>query len=282
MKKQEKGGKSVSVMTIREELIKREQDILKLIQIAEKNIGNKQNSTVQISTGRGRPQYYQSFLDQNGVRRKKYLSTKTNLAEIKSLAQHSYNCEFLKVAYQQLQAVRTALKNIDEESLVNVFAMLHPARRKLINPFVMDIEEYIKRWEAVEIPPSYFDPNLPEFFTERGEQVRSKSEKIIADKYYMIGIPYRYEQPLILLDRGKRVRVRPDFTVLNVRTRVQRFHEHLGRMDDPKYIYKNIYKLRLYEKNGIFVGDQLILTYESKDRPLDMSHLERLIDRYIM
>lgn len=272
----------MSVMTIREELIKREQDILKLIQIAEKNIGNKQNSTVQISTGRGRPQYYQSFLDQNGVRRKKYLSTKTNLAEIKSLAQHSYNCEFLKVAYQQLQAVRTALKNIDEESLVNVFAMLHPARRKLINPFVMDIEEYIKRWEAVEIPPSYFDPNLPEFFTERGEQVRSKSEKIIADKYYMIGIPYRYEQPLILLDRGKRVRVRPDFTVLNVRTRVQRFHEHLGRMDDPKYIYKNIYKLRLYEKNGIFVGDQLILTYESKDRPLDMSHLERLIDRYIM
>ena len=110
---------------------------------------------------------------------------------------------------------------------------------------VMDKEEYIKRWEAVKIPPSYFDPDLPEFFTERGEQVRSKSEKIIADKYYMIGIPYRYEQPLILLDRGKRVRVRPDFTVLNMRTRVQRFHEHLGRMDDPKYINKNIYKLRL-------------------------------------
>ena len=53
-------------------------------------------------------------------------------------------------------------------------------------------------------------------------------------------------------------------------------------MDDPKYINKNIYKLRLYEKNGIYVGDQLILTYESSDRPLDMNHLERLIDRYMM
>ena len=74
----------------------------------------------------------------------------------------------------------------------------------------------------------------------------------------------------------------PDFTVLNKRTRVQRFHEHLGRMDDPKYINKNIYKLRLYEKNGIYVGDQLILTYESKDRPLDMNHRERLIQRYVM
>ena len=123
----------MSVMTIREELLKREQDILKLIQIAEKNIENKQNSTVEISTGKGKTQYYHCFRDQNGVRRKKYLSAKTHIAEIKSLAQYSYTCEFLKVAYMQLQAVRIALKNIDEESLANVFAMLHPARKKLID-----------------------------------------------------------------------------------------------------------------------------------------------------
>lgn len=271
----------MSVMTIREELLKREQDILKLIQTAEKNMEPKQNGTVQISSRRGKPQYYMSFQDQDGVRRKKYLSAKTNLAEIKGLAQYGYTCDFLKVAYLQLQAVRTALKSIDEESLANVFAMLHPARKKLINPFVMDIDEYVKRWEAVEIPPSYFDPKLPEFYAERGERVRSKSEKIIADKYYMLGIPYRYEQPLVLLDKGRRVKVRPDFTVLNTRTRTQRFHEHLGRMDDPEYINKNIYKLRLYEENGIFVGDQLILTYESNDKPLDMRHLDLLISRYM-
>lgn len=269
-------------MTIREELLKKEQEILKLIQLAEKNKGEKQDGTVQITTGRGRPQYYHSFKDPEGKKQLKYLSTKKDLDEIKALAQYSYSCEFLKIAQEQLQAVRAALKNIDEESLANVFGKLHPARKKLINPFVMDDDEYIKRWESVEIPPSYFDPDLPEYYAERGERVRSKSEKIIADKYYMMGIPYRYEQPLILLDKGKRVKVRPDFTVLNMRTRTQRFHEHLGRMDDPKYINKNIYKLRLYEKNGIYVGDQLILTYESKDRPLDMNHLEMLIRRYIL
>ena len=52
-------------------------------------------------------------------------------------------------------------------------------------------------------------------------------------------------------------------------------------MDDPEYISKNIYKLRLYEENGIFVGDQLILTYESNDKPLDMRHLDLLISRYM-
>ena len=156
-----------------------------------------------------------------------------------------------------------------------MFAMLHPARKKLIDPYVMDIEEYVKRWEAVVIPPSYFDPDLPEFFTERGEQVRSKSEKIIADKYYIMGIPYRYEQPLILLDRGKRVRVRPDFTVLNMRTRVQRFHEHLGRMDDSAYVCKNMTKLNEYRRIGIFTGKNLILTTEIDGCPLDMASFRK-------
>ena len=263
-------------------LLKKEKELLNMIQKAEKNRRKAPNGTLRISTTKGVSHYYHFYQDDQGNKKSKYMSMIKNPDEIKELAQYSYTNFFLETANQQLQAVRAALKNIDEESLANVFAMLHPARKKLIDPFVMDNEEYIKRWEAVEIPPSYFDPKLPEFYAERGERVRSKSEKIIADKYFMMGIPYRYEQPLILLDRGNHVRVRPDFTVLNRRTRAQRFHEHLGRMDDPEYINKNIYKLRLYESNGIYVGDQLILTYESKDRPLDMKHLEVMIRRYIV
>ena len=84
------------------------------------------------------------------------------------------------------------------------------------------------------------------------------------------------------MDHKKRVIVRPDFTVLNVRLRIRRFHEHLGKMDDPDYIRKTIYKLRLYEQNGIYVGDQLVLTYESSLQPLDMKHLDIMIKRYFL
>lgn len=272
----------MSVMTIKERLLKKEKELLKLIQFAEKSKSAKKCETLEVSTIRGIPRYYRYNRNKEGKKTAKYLSTKTNLNEIKSLAQYGYTCEFLKVAYEQLEAVQNALKNIDEDSLAKVFSKLNPARKKLINPFVMDEEEYVKRWKAIVIPPSQFDPNLPEYYTERGEQVRSKSEKIIADKYNLLDIPYRYEQPVTLLDKGKRVMVRPDFTVLNKRTLVQRYHEHLGRMDDPKYIAKNIYKLRLYESNGIFVGDQLILTYESSTKPLDMKHLDILIQRYFV
>ena len=45
---------------------------------------------------------------------------------------------------------------------------------------------------------------------------------------------------------------------------------------------RNIYKLRLYEKNGIFIGDQLLLTMESSEQPLDMNHFELMIKHYLL
>ena len=41
-------------------------------------------------------------------------------------------------------------------------------------------------------------------------------------------------------------------------------------------------KIRLYENNGIFVGEQLILTFESSEQPLDKRELELLIEKYLI
>ena len=50
-----------------------------------------------------------------------------------------------------------------------------------------------------------------EIYTERGERVRSKSEKIIADKLFLQNIPYHYERPIYLKGFGM---VYPDFCCL--------------------------------------------------------------------
>lgn len=60
----------------------------------------------------------------------------------------------------------------------------------MINPFVPDEEEMLRRWDAIEYPPGYFSDKTPEIYSERGERVRSKSEKIIADKYNILGFRY--------------------------------------------------------------------------------------------
>ena len=81
---------------------------------------------------------------------------------------------------------------------------------------------------------------IPEIYSERGERVRSKSEKIIADKLYRNGIPYKYEKPLVLKGLGK---IHPDFEILNKRTRKEYFLEHLGKMDDIGYVKKNMRRI---------------------------------------
>ena len=263
-------------------LLEKERNLKKLIRIAESTLNGEEAGGLRISSRKEYNRFYYRFSDEKGKRHDKYLSVQKDSELIKSLAQNDYTKVFLKTAYEQLGAVQKALNKLDDHALADVFSCLHKGRKKLINPFVPDEEEMLRRWDALEYSPGYFSDKTPEIYSERGERVRSKSEKIIADKYNMLGFRYKYEMPLTLMERGKRVIVRPDFTVLNVRLRIRRYHEHLGKMDDPDYIRKNIYKLKLYEQNGIYVGDQLVLTYESSLQPLDMKHLDLIIKRYFV
>ena len=69
--------------------------------------------------------------------------------------------------------------------------------------------------------------------TAKGEYVSSKSEKIIADTLTKNNINYVYELPLRLKGYGT---VKPDFTVLNKRTRQEYVWEHFGMMDGNVYV----------------------------------------------
>ena len=269
-------------MGLREMLLKKEQELEKLVHIAEKHIDSPLSGTLHISMIKGKPRYYHCYLDKDGNKQLKYLSAVKEGPKIMELAQHSYNEAFLKTAIDQLKAVRRALNRIDEDALANVFSLLHNERKKLITPFEPDEEMFVKLWEQDEYQPGYFSDQTPLIYSNRGDRVRSKSEKIIADKYYERGIPYKYEKPLLLRKHSQTITVRPDFTTLNKRTRIQRYHEHFGKMDDPQYARKALEKIKLYENNGIFIGDQLILTFEASEQPLDKREIELLIDKYLI
>lgn len=112
----------------------------------------------------------------------------------------------------------------------------------------------------------------------KGERVRSKSELIIADILSKEGVPYRYEYPLYLRGMG---RIYPDFTVLNITKREEVFWEHFGMMDDPVYAEGAIKKIATYEQNGIFPGENLILTYEARKNPINQKLVRSLIEHYL-
>jgi hypothetical protein len=53
-------------------------------------------------------------------------------------------------------------------------------------------------------------------------------------------------------------------------------------MDDPVYVADNLRKLRIFEQNGILLGDHLFFTYETKQEPFDDRTLDPLIRRYLL
>jgi hypothetical protein len=209
----------------------------------------------------------------------------------RNLAQKDYGKKLLAAAQKKLDILDEFMKAYSVLNLDSIYLKMNKSRQDIIDPFELTNEDYAGQWQAEEYPPyvykgeSDYASNEADaaaakagIFTEKNERVRSKSEKIIADKFFMMDIPYHYEKPLTL--RGFGV-VHPDFCVLNKRTRKEFWWEHLGMMDNPEYCTNAIRKIHAYEKNGFRHGENLILTYESRENILDSKHIEMLISQYL-
>lgn len=149
----------------------------------------------------------------------------------------------------------------------------------MIHPIEPTWEQQLKSWMNQEYEGKPFREDAPIILTEQGERVRSKSEKIMADYFYRNGILYKYECPLYLENFGI---VHPDFTFLSKKTRKEIYWEHDGRMDDPIYAKNAVKKIGAYEKNDIYPGERLILTFETEQTILSTQIIECMVNRYLV
>lgn len=225
---------------------------------------------LRIDRKKNKCQYYlvKNSKDANYNRNGNYLR-KTEMPLVKAIAQRDYDCIALKKAKERLKAIEVFMIKYSKTDLKELYKNTHPCRRELIETDMVSDEEYINRWENVKYRGKGGIED-GEIVTERGESVRSKSEKIIADKLYMLGIPYRYEYPLIL---GCNFTVYPDFTILKMPERKEVYLEHFGMLDDEEYFNKMLLKLNTYEKNGIYLGVNLFCTYETSRKPINTKAL---------
>lgn len=73
----------------------------------------------------------------------------------------------------------------------------------------------------------------------------------------------------------------PDFTVINPRNGKIFYWEHLGKLDNPDYYNSILWRMELYNKNGIVPGAGLILTFESSHNPLNINTVRWNIQEYL-
>jgi len=262
---------NTTIESLTEEL----QILEEIITKAEKSLKNAPEGILRVSKSGNTMQYYKrkDENDRNG----KYIK-KRDINIARGLAQKEYDKDVLEAAKVQKDKICRFLKRYMPECVIDAYISLPKERQILIHSYILPEEEYVKAWESRTYIGKGFAAGVPEIYTEKGERVRSKSEKILADKFNLMDIPYLYECPLQLVGYGV---VYPDFTLLNKRTRKEYYLEHWGRMDDVNYCESAIRKIESYEKSGIFPGEQLLMTYETSKYPLNITVVEQIIHRYL-
>ena len=253
----------------------REKQLLQMKKEKEKSLQTAPEGSLRVCSHGGRTQYYHRTdpKDFNGV----YIREKDHKLAHK-LAQKDYDKKVLGAVEKELRAIDKYFSCYPDRNAEQIYETLHKERKKFITPVLESEEEFVHNWESVIYQGKELYEGTPEYFTGRNERVRSKSEVIIADALAREGVPYRYEYPIQLKGIGQ---VYPDFTALNVRERKELHWEHLGMMDDPDYAEHAIQKITAYEQNGIFPGENLILTYETRNVPLNQKIVKLMIQKYM-
>ena len=228
--------------------------------------------SLRISHSNHRTRYYHMTL--KGDVTGKYIKNEEQSLAI-SLAMKDYNKKFLMDASRELVYLEDAITKLSKSNADLTYQSLSKYRRNLVTPYLLTDELYSAQWLAKNSKQETFLPENLIYDTKRGEKVRSKSEAIIADILYDLGIPYIYEKKLVMKDGSSR---RPDFTLLDVKRRKEIYLEHFGLLDDPEYLAKTLQKLDEYRANGIYPGKNLIFTYETENRPLDIKGIRKMLD----
>lgn len=255
--------------SLRAEMASVEAEIRRL----QKRLAQALPGNLQVSGSDGYPKYY--LIDETG---KHYLS-RAEIDTAAAYAQQEYDADLLALLEKRYRALSDTIALLEKLDPQNVFGTLSPKRQGLVLPEYLTEEDVRKLWSTLRYEGKGFRDGEKEYYTAKGERVRSKSESDIADRCYYRGILYLYEYPWTLPGAGVWY---PDFTVINMRTRKIYLWEHLGMEDDPGYAVRNLRKLRLYQENGFWPGETLLLTHETEDKPLTVREIDALIDQNLV
>lgn len=251
-----------------------------LMERVQESLKDAPEGTLRCEMAQGKyPQYYLVHKDEREKYPRGRFLRKSEQDLARRIAQKEYDLQMLEALKEKERLLKNIIKGQNAPTLKSIYQNMTEARKRLVVPHILTDDQYVKEWEMNGASAQNPFPVTNSFFTEKGEEVRSKTEKMIADKLYYMGIPYKYEALLRLDKQGV---VYPDFTMLNIRTRETIYLEHFGMMDNPEYCKKAIEKIEQYEQNGIYQGEKLLVTFECSSKGINMKQVELLLERHLL
>ncbi len=197
--------------------------------------------------------------------------TERNLAETLALKKY---IEYRKIELEsELAGWNAYLRKISKIKVPSEYFLNHPEYGKLLAKNFKPLNQELQRWQEDSYEKCMNHIESLIIPGTQGKMLRSKSEAIIDRILYTNGIPFRYEEKIIL----NGIVLHPDFTIRHPKTGQYFYWEHFGLMDNPDYVTKACQKIKTYSDNGIIPTINLILTYETKDHPLSIDQVEKIV-----
>ncbi len=256
-----------------DELYERKDFLKKVDKKIKRYLKNAPPGHLRATVNKGTFQY--RIISDDDPSKPQYIS-KSKLKPARNIAQRDYYIKALKYVTNEIKAIEKLIKARKKYKLEELYEQTKKPRRALITPLTLSDEEYARRWQETDY---YHKPNTPSdtYISMKGERVRSKSELIIANILYLLGIPYHYEYPLELIN-GRIIYV--DFLILDVRNRKEIWYEHFGMMGDMAYADPNTDRFNDIVAAGLLPGDNFIATFETYNKPLDTRTIFKILEPY--
>ena len=263
-------------MRIQEELITRKKYLEETLSGAQCFLKTAPGGSLRANQKNGVSQYYIRTRPDD---RKGTYVRKDEIPRAQAIAQRDYFRQLVPTAEEELAAINRLMEIMQSGTIEDIYGRLIIPRKQLVTPVAISNEEYAIQWLKRPYEKKGFDDDDPEIYTDSGQRVRSKSEALLFKEFESFSVPVKYEVPLRIWN-GKIIH--PDFDVLNVRTREEFRWEHFGKADDPKYMRYNVGRLNDLMLSGWFPGVNLIVTFETENKPLDMRVVRALIKRFLL
>lgn len=246
-------------------------------------MSNAPEGGLKIQNRCGKTYYYHQYKDAGKDSYVKSYIDRKNEKLARRLAQKGYYTKVKPLLVEQLQILEALDIVYSAEKLDGIYDMLTEERKQLIIPIRISAKEKIRIWQSESYEPCRKYPENLKYETDNGELVRSKSEVIIANTLakYSEYLLYKYERPLEIKISGHPQIIYPDFTIINIHTGKITYWEHAGRMGDEKYADDFVRKMNIYTENGFFQGEDVIITYETMNHPLNIHNVKMIVKKLV-
>ena len=249
-----------------------EQKIAKL----KKELAGLPEGELHIHKNGEKQKWFRSFAGANDKKRKGVFLKKTEKQLAEKLAQKRYFQLQLNEAVQEKIAIDAYITSHSKYKAESERIISSPAYYQLIEPALSKQTETISEWakSSFKSNPGFIEQLV--FPLPDGRLVRTKSEVLIGTALLKHGLSFQYE---CLLKIGHE-ELYPDFKIMHPKTYEFYYWEHFGALDKQNYIDRTTYKLNKYMTYGIYPEKNLLMTFESPGKPLDLEWVEKIIVHY--